>query len=88
LKLKIPVNQLTGLPEQTEIVYSFWNGMPYLTQVHILELSASCRTVRKLVVFRDDKWNKANEGYFHVDILNSSHFSLVTPALTSMILWQ
>jgi hypothetical protein len=55
--------------------------MPYMTQAHILELSATCRTVRKLVVFRDDKWNKPHKGYFHIDILNSSSFSLATPVL-------
>jgi len=40
-----------------------------------------CRTVRKLVVFRDDKWNTPHKGYFHIDILNSSFFSLATPVL-------
>ena len=38
--------------------------MPYLTQVHILELSAMCQTARVLVVFRDDKWSTPNEGDF------------------------
>ena len=38
--------------------------MPYLTQIHILELSAMCQTARVLVVFRDDKWSTPNEGDF------------------------
>lgn len=63
------IDQLTGLPEETEVVYSFWNGMPYLTQVHILALSASCQTVRKLVVFRDEKWSTPNEV---VQVLNEN----------------
>lgn len=31
-----------------KIVYSLWNGMPNVTQIHILKLSASCRIVRAL----------------------------------------
>ncbi len=53
--------------------------MPYLTQVHILELSAMCQTARVLVVFRDDKWSSPNEGDFVLTfsfvILFSRHFS-------------
>jgi hypothetical protein len=60
--------------------------MPYLTQIHILELSASCQTVRKLVVFRDHKWSTPNEGYLCIVIFSYSPFSLVTPALILMFL--
>ena len=87
LELIIFLIQLTGLPEETEIVYSFWNGMPYPTQLHILKLSASCRTVRRLAVFRDDKWSSPDDGYFRFDIFISS-FSLVTPAFEWCSLWQ
>jgi len=61
--------------------------MPYLTQVHILELSATCRTVRKLVVFRDDKWSTPNKGNFRIDIFDYPPFALVTPAIFSCS-WQ
>jgi hypothetical protein len=38
--------------------------MPIKTQVHILKLSASCPSVRTLVVFQDDKWTSPRKGYF------------------------
>ena len=47
--------QPTGLPEDTEIMYSFWNGIPYRTHVHILKHSASCPTVSTLADFEGDK---------------------------------
>lgn len=40
--------------------------MPYSTQVHILKLSASRRTVRTVVVFKDDKWNSPDKGWFEL----------------------
>jgi hypothetical protein len=54
LKLIIS-HQLTELPDGTETVYSFWNGMPHPIQVQIFKLLASCRTVSKLAVFRNDE---------------------------------
>jgi hypothetical protein len=56
--------QVTELPDDTEIVYSFWNAMPLATQIHILELSSSCRNVQKLAVFHDDKWSTPAKGHF------------------------
>ena len=50
--------QVERLPEGAEFVYSFWVGMPYFTQVHILDLCACSDTVSTLVVFRDGKWRK------------------------------
>ena len=46
-----------------------------------------CRTVRKLVVFRDDKWSTPNKGNFRIDIFDDLPFSLVTPAIFSCS-WQ
>ena len=48
--------QVDSLPKGTNIVYSFWVGMPYFAQVHILDLCACCDSVDVLVVFRDGKW--------------------------------
>jgi hypothetical protein len=39
--------------------------MPLATQIRILELSSSCRTVRKLAVFHDDKWSTPAKGHFY-----------------------
>jgi hypothetical protein len=77
LKLIIS-HQLTELPDGTEIVYSFWNGMPHLTQVQILKLSASCRTVSKLAVFRDDKWSSPDQGFI---TFIASHSNLISFSL-------
>jgi hypothetical protein len=68
--LKISI-QIYDLPDDTEIVYSFWNGMPPETQIRILELSSSCRSVRKLAVFRDDKWSTPEKGQLHFSFLSS-----------------
>jgi hypothetical protein len=54
--------QIDDLPDDTEIVYSFWNGMPPETQIHVLELSSRCRSVRKLAVFRDENWSTSEKG--------------------------
>ena len=53
--------QVERLPEGAEFVYSFWVGMPYFTQVHILDLCACSDTVSTLVVFRDGKWRKSDQ---------------------------
>ena len=46
------------LPVGTDFVFTFWIGMRFLTQVHILDLCASCKSVETLIVFRDGKWKK------------------------------
>ena len=69
--LKISI-QIDDLPDDTEIVYSFWNGMPPKTQIRVLELSSSCRSVRKLAVFRDDNWSKPEKGQLHFSFLSST----------------
>ena len=62
--------------------------MPYLTQIHILELSAMCQTARVLVVFRDDKWSTPNEGDFVLTFSFVILFFLVPPQLICMFLLQ
>jgi hypothetical protein len=46
------------LPVGTDFVFTFWIGMRFLTQVHILDLCASRKSVETLIVFRDGKWKK------------------------------
>ena len=55
-------SQMLKLPDMTEYVYSFWVGMPYSTQVHILYLACSCPTVETIVVYRDHKWRTPESG--------------------------
>ncbi len=53
------------IPNSPNCVFAFWNGMPYETQVHIIELCVSCPTVKTFAVFRDkvhDKWADPDEG--------------------------
>jgi hypothetical protein len=45
-----------SLPEETEAAFTFWNGMELQTQIRILELCSSCKSLDSLVVFRDQKW--------------------------------
>ena len=51
-------SQVDSLPVGTETVFSFWNGMGLQTQIHILELCSSCKTLESLVVFRDQDWRR------------------------------
>jgi hypothetical protein len=72
--IKIPLKnsvQIDDLPDDTEIVYSFWNGMPPETQSRVLQLSSSCRSVRKLAVFRDNNWRTPEKGRLHFSFLSS-----------------
>ncbi len=69
--LKISI-QIDDLQDDTEIVYSFWNGMPPETQLRVLELSSSCRYVCKLAVFRDDNWSTTEKGQLHFSFLSST----------------
>jgi hypothetical protein len=53
------------IPNSPNCVFAFWNGMPYETQVHIIELCVPCPTVKTFAVFRDkvrDKWADPDEG--------------------------
>lgn len=62
LTIYSPYLQMIELPKMTEFVYSFWVGMPYSTQFHILYLACSCPTVETIVVFRDHKWTTPELG--------------------------
>ena len=44
----LPFQESIENRKHRKIVYSLWNGMPSVTQIHILKLSASCRIVRAL----------------------------------------
>lgn len=43
-------------------IFSFWVGMPFDTQQHILFLCNSCLSVKEFAVFRDRKWTKPEQG--------------------------
>ena len=49
---------MNSLPDGTEAVYTFWNGMHIQTQVHILELCSCCESLDSLIVFRDRNWRR------------------------------
>ena len=44
------------IPNDPECVFSFWVGMPYSTQLQILQISSDCPTTTTITVFRDSKW--------------------------------
>jgi hypothetical protein len=50
--------QVNALPDGTEAVFTFWNGMGLQTQIHILEICSSCKSLDSLVVFRDQDWRR------------------------------
>ncbi len=51
------------MPEGTEAVFTFWNGMDLWTQIHILKICSRCKSLDSLTVFRDQDWRR------HSDIL-------------------
>ena len=68
------------MPTSSNCVFSFWIGMPYYTQYHILELCAACSSVNTIAVFKDEKWSTPKDGMcaFHSSVLSrldSSIFS-------------
>lgn len=56
------IHNMRHMPGNPHCVYSFWVGMPFETQEHILKLCARCPTVRAIAVFRDRKWPTPDEG--------------------------
>ena len=54
--------QVAALPVGTESVFSFWVGMDFSTQAHILDLCICCETVKNAAVFQDRKWRNPKEG--------------------------
>jgi hypothetical protein len=53
---------MTKLPKGSDSAFAFWVGMPYSTQVRILELCSGCSTMETIAVFRDRKWTTPDEG--------------------------
>ena len=56
-----------------ECIFSFWVGMPYATQLRILQITSRSSTVTHITVFRDRKWSRPVEGTFE-NICFSSYF--------------
>ncbi len=56
------IDDMRRMPGNPHCVYSFWVGMPFKTQEHILRLCAQCTTVRAIAVFRDRKWPTPDNG--------------------------
>ncbi len=54
--------QMTKIPKGSDSAFAFWVGMPYSTQVGILDLCAGCPTMETITVFRDRKWNMPDAG--------------------------
>ena len=52
---------MDSLPEGTEAVFTFWNGMGLWTQIHVLEICSSCKSLDRLVVFRDQDWRRPSD---------------------------
>ena len=76
--------QVEQLPAGSEFVYCFWVGMPYFTQVHILDLCACCDSVRTLVVFRDRKWRKADQILWILETPGQRKWNLSRKVVVSM----
>jgi hypothetical protein len=50
------------MPTSSNCVFSFWIGMPYDTQYHIIELCAVCSSINTIAVFKDEKWPTPKDG--------------------------
>ena len=50
------INDVSELPCSVSCAYSFWVGIPLLTQQNILYLVAASLSIRSFAVFRDSKW--------------------------------
>ena len=56
------INTLGTLDDDSYCIFSFWVGMPFDTQKHILFLCNSCSSVKEFAVFRDRKWTNPQDG--------------------------
>ena len=54
--------QMVVLSNEPECVFSFWVGMPFATQLRILQISSSSPSITTITVFRDRKWPTPVEG--------------------------
>ena len=60
--------QMIEIPGSPDSVYSFWVGIPLITQLTILALSAKCSSVKTIAVYRESsKWNRPEEGTWRID---------------------
>ena len=76
--------QVKWLPDGTEAVYTFWNGMPLQTQVHILELCSSCESLDSLIVFRDRNWQRPADIFEQLKEFGDFSWTLHRTIKTSM----
>ena len=65
-----------SLPEGTEAIFTFWNGMELQTQIHILELCSSSKSLDSLVVFRDQDWRRPADILEQLEEFGDSSWSL------------
>ena len=49
---------MDSLPEETKVVFTFWNGMELQTQIYMLEICSSCKSLDSLVFFRHQDWRR------------------------------
>jgi hypothetical protein len=73
-----------SLPDGSETVFSFWNGMDLQTQVHILELCTRCKTLESLVVFRDQDWRRPADILQQIQEFGDFSWTLHRTVKTSM----
>lgn len=67
-----------------EAVYTFWNGMRFETQVHILELCSCCESLDSLVVFRDKNWRRPADIFEKLEEFEDFSWTLHRKIKTSM----
>ena len=84
---------MSEISNDSECVFSFWVGMPFATQVRILEISSACPTITTIAVFRDRKWPSPAEGtscpgliYGSLFSSNSTIFELIFPAVLGKLI--
>jgi hypothetical protein len=76
--------QVHSLPEGAEVIFTFWNGMELQTQIHILELCSSCKSLDSLVVFRDQDWLRPADILEQLEEFGDSAWRLHRTIKTSM----
>ena len=55
----LEISELNGSPS---CAFSFWVGLPYNVQEHILHLCSKTASIKAIAVFKDRKWSQADEG--------------------------
>ncbi len=83
----LDIDRIRQMPGNPQCVYTFWVGMPFKTQEHILTLCAQSPTVRAIAVFRDRKWPKPEDGPLHPSpTLYTFALPLIRPSLSVPLL--